>query len=244
MPCVVESLCTVSVDVSDYSRQIETYLCQKNDGHLIRVVGPSFEMVSRWARDGVPLKVAFGGIDRYVERYYRKGPRRRPVRIDFCEADVLEVFDEWRRATGLTGAGKLDAEAPTTRRGPSLPEHLERVLRRLTNARAMGTIGPAADELIDQMSEELDRARASAGGLRGEGRKALVQRLVAADAALLAIARLAMDRATLDEIRQEAHAELTTIGEHMPTDVLARARERAMDQLLRERLGLPTITFS
>ena len=44
---------------------IETYLCQKNDGHLIRVVGPSFEMVSRWASDGVPLRVACGGIDRY-----------------------------------------------------------------------------------------------------------------------------------------------------------------------------------
>ena len=92
------------LDTSDYCRQIETYLCQKNDGHLIRVVGPSFEMVSRWAGEGVPLKVAFGGIDRYFERYYRKGPRRRPVRIDFCEADVLDVFDEWRRATGLTSS--------------------------------------------------------------------------------------------------------------------------------------------
>jgi hypothetical protein len=241
----VESLClTVPLDISDYCRQIEAYLCQKNDGHLIRVVGPSFEMVSRWASDGVPLKVAFGGIDRYVERYYRKGPRRRPVRIDFCEADVLEVFDEWRRATGLTAVSASEAEARTTRRGVSLPEHLERVLRRLTNARAMGAIGPAADALIDQISEELDRARASAGGLRGEARTALLERLVAADAALLAMARLAVDRAALDQIRLDAHAELTRIGEHMPADVLARALERSIDQLLRERLGLPTIIFS
>src|SRR5262249_33660890 len=85
-----------------FCRAIETYLCQKNDGHLIRVVGPSFELVSRWEEQGGPLKVAFAGIDRYFERYYRKGPRRRPVRIDFCEADVLDVFDEWRRAVGVS----------------------------------------------------------------------------------------------------------------------------------------------
>ena len=89
------------LQISDYCREIETYLCQKNDGHLIRVTGPSFDLVSGWAAQGVPLKVAFKGIDRYFERYYRKGPRRRPVKIDFCEADVLDVFDEWRRATGL-----------------------------------------------------------------------------------------------------------------------------------------------
>ena len=56
------------MQIPQYCREIETYLCQKNDGHLIRVVGPSFELVSRWAAEGVPLKVAFSGIDRYVER--------------------------------------------------------------------------------------------------------------------------------------------------------------------------------
>src|SRR5690349_16872257 len=91
-------------EISSYCREIETYLCRKNDGHLIRVVGPSFEVVSRWAAGGVPLKVACRGIDRYFERYYRSGPRRRPVKIDFCEADVLDVFDEWRRAIGVTSA--------------------------------------------------------------------------------------------------------------------------------------------
>jgi len=35
------------VDTAAYCRDIETYLCRKNDGHLIRIVGPSFEIVSR-----------------------------------------------------------------------------------------------------------------------------------------------------------------------------------------------------
>src|SRR5919202_6002357 len=106
----------------DYCRQIESYLCRKNDGHLIRIVGPAFEQVCGWATRGVPLKVAFHGIDRYFERYYAKGPRRRPVRIEFCEADVLDVFDEWRRAVGVaTPAGDGDAPSPHA----SLPRHLE-----------------------------------------------------------------------------------------------------------------------
>ena len=36
----------VVVTESDYCREIEAYLCRKNDGHLIRVVGPSFDLVS------------------------------------------------------------------------------------------------------------------------------------------------------------------------------------------------------
>ena len=82
----------------EYCRQLESYLCRKNDGHLIRIVGPAFEQVCGWATRGIPIKVACRGIDRCFDRYYARGPRRRPVRIEFCEADVLDVFDEWRRA--------------------------------------------------------------------------------------------------------------------------------------------------
>src|SRR5437762_1824596 len=148
-----------SVQISEYCREIETYLCRKNDGHLIRVVGPSFELVSGWAERGVPLKVTCKGIDRYFERYYRKGPRRRPVKIDFCEADVLDVFDEWRRATGIvnfagsqsSGDGSAEddrsAESLALRsRRTSLPAHIERVLLRLTSARASGALGASSEE--------------------------------------------------------------------------------------------------
>ena len=67
VPLAMNCFCPMT-DLSEYCRQLESYLCRKNDGHLIRIVGPSFEIVSRWATDGVPLKVALGGIDRYCER--------------------------------------------------------------------------------------------------------------------------------------------------------------------------------
>src|SRR4030095_554108 len=96
------------MDPAEYCREIETYLCKKNEGHLIRIVGPVFEKVSDWAAQGVPLAVAFKGIDAYCERYYAKGPRRRPVRVEFCEADVLDLFDGWRRAVGVTSLKATD----------------------------------------------------------------------------------------------------------------------------------------
>src|SRR5579872_2333485 len=106
---------------ADYCREIERYLCRKNDGHLIRVVGPSFDLVSGWAASGVPLKIAFAGIDRYCERYYRQGPRRRPVRIDFCDADVLDVFDEWKRATLQWSVASHQSSVESHRSAVSLP---------------------------------------------------------------------------------------------------------------------------
>jgi hypothetical protein len=227
----------------DYCREIETYLCQKNDGHLIRVVGPSFGLVTAWAEQGVPLRVAFEGIDRYFERYYRKGPRRRPVKIDFCEADVLDVFDEWRRAVGVVASGEAEGSSPATRHA-SLPAHLERVVRRLTSGRANSSLGAEFDEVIDRVSAELDAARAKAGGLRGEARQALIDRLAMFDAELIQRARVALDDATRDALAREADEELAGFRGGMTDEAFARAREAAIDRLVRERCGLPVVMFA
>jgi hypothetical protein len=234
--------------IDDYCREIETYLCRKNDGHLIRVVGPSFGVVSGWAEQGVPLKVACAGIDRYFERYYRKGPRRRPVKIDFCDADVLDVFDEWRRATGVPSASASSAaishQQSVSNRSVSLPQHLERVLLRLTQARVNGSLGDAFDALIDRAAAELDAARARAGGLRGEARQALLDRLTLLDAEIVGQARATLDEAEQSALAREAEEELAGFKNGMSPEAFARARHAAIDRLVRERVNLPTIAFA
>jgi hypothetical protein len=249
------------VDTAAYCREIETYLCRKNDGHLIRVVGPSFEIVARWAEQGVPLKVACAGIDRYFERYYRKGPRRRPVRIDFCEADVLDLFDEWRRAIGIVSDSTnsqspdtpipahqspqspvLNPQSPSSPRS-SLPAHLERVLLRLSSARARGTLGDAFDALIDRVSAELDEARAQAGGVRGAARQSLMERLAGIDAEILQLARASLDADAAAALGREADADLASFRTAMAAEAYARARHAAIDRLVRDRFGLPVIRF-
>jgi hypothetical protein len=234
--------------VDEYCREIETYLCQKNDGHLIRVVGPSFGVVSGWAEQGVPLKIAFAGIDRYFERYYRKGPRRRPVKIDFCDADVLDVFDEWRRATGVPSGSASSAaigneQSAISNRSASLPRHLERVLLRLTQARVDGSLGDEFDALIDRAAAELDAARGKAGGLRGEARQALLDRLAVLDAEIVQQARAALDEGARLALAREAEGELAGFKSGMTAEAFARAREAAIDRLVRERARLPTIAL-
>ena len=231
-----------------YCREIETYLCRKNDGHLIRVVGPSFERVSSWAAQGIPLRIAFAGIDRYFDRYYKKGARRRPIRIDFCEADVLDVFDEWRRALGLTGAPESIVDNPQSTVHSSarfsLPAHLERVVLRLTQARAKGSVAAQFDAVIDGVARELDAARAGARGLRGAARQELIERLAALDAELLEVARGSLDEASRADLAREAEEELAGFQSGMSPNAFSRARQAAADRLIRERLALPTVSFT
>jgi hypothetical protein len=233
--------------VADFCREIESYLCRKNDGHLIRVTGPSFDLVAGWAKRGIPIKVAFKGIDRSFERYYRKGPRRRPVRIDFCEADVLDVFDEWQRATGVAVPAEHDApdggKSDTAPRLSSLPKHLERVVLRLTSARTSGLLDAGFDALIDRASAELDAARTPGHGLRGEARQALIDRLELLDAQLLQQAHTLLDDESRARLGREADEDLAPFRSGMSADALARAREAAIDRLVRERYKLPVVAY-
>src|SRR5262245_33863815 len=231
---------------ADYCREIEAYLCRKNEGHLIRIVGPSFELVCGWAERGVPLKVAFHGIDRCVERYYAKGPRRRPVRLDYCEADVLDVFDEWRRAVGISASARAtgedgdDAEAAGRRR-PSLPAHLDRAVARLTALRDGDDRGLGA--VLDALVSELDSVRAGARGLRGVARAELLARLARLDARLLGAARTQLTADALAALRREAEDELAPFRPRMPRDAYEPSLAACCDRLLRERARLPVLTL-
>ena len=104
-------------ELGQYCRAIETHLCQVNQGHLVRVVGPAFDLVRTWHASAVPLKIVLRGIDRRAARVLRVASgSRRPLRVEFCEADVMDVFDEWRRAIGFA---LIEPEATWDRRRPA-----------------------------------------------------------------------------------------------------------------------------
>jgi hypothetical protein len=125
-----------------------------------------------------------------------------------------------------------------------LPQHLERVVMRLSEARARGTLGEEFDDLIDRASRELDDARTRTGGVRGDARRALVERLAALDAELLARARERVTEAERAALAAEAEQELAPYRTSMNADVFARTREAAIDRLVRERANLPTISYT
>ena len=231
------------MDAAEYCRQVETYLCRKNEGHLVRIVGPAFEQVCGWAVRGVPLKIVCRGIDQYCERYYAKGPKRRPVRIEFCEADILDLFDDWRRAVGVSApeASGEPAEAPS--RKPALASHVERAIARLTGARAGGMRSAELDAALAAAVRELDGLDAAAKHARGGARDAIVERLAVVDRQVLDAAIAEIDCETAASLRRERDAELAPFGTRMAPDARARAGDAAYARLVRETLGLPVIRY-
>jgi hypothetical protein len=227
-------------DASEYCRKLESYLCQKNEGHLIRISGPVFDQVRGWATMGVPLAVAFRGIDRYCERYYAKGPKRRPVRVEFCEADILELFDDWRRAVGLPSQGSREGARQDRE---SLPAHMERVTTRLTACRGGRRFPAALDELIEAITRELDRERTRAKHARGEDRAQLVARLAELDRLMMATVMQELPSDARASYELSAADEITPFGSRMTPDARATAVQNALERLVREGFGLPTLTF-
>ena len=236
------------IDVESYCRELEAYLCRKNDGHLIRITGPAFERVQGWALQGIPRKVAEVGIERYFERYYRKGPRRRPVRIEFCEADVLDAFDDWRRAVGVStvapdSAGGPDVEEPVPASRPrrSLASQLDGVLARLTVLRGSDKAGPLIGDALEAAVRSIDALRPDAARARGEARDELMQRLAEIEDALASAAAAALDAARRTAIEKEAAAELAPFRERMTAEAYAQSRRAAIHRLVRLHFGLPTL---
>ena len=235
------------MNTEEYCREIEAYLCRKNDGHLIRIVGPSFERVCGWANEGIPYKIACEGIDRYFVRYYAKGPRRRPVQIDFCENDVLDAFDAWRRAVGvrLPGTAETEETAAVRRRQRSLPEHLDRVCEKITHRRAgLNPLPPEYDRVLDDMTREVSAFKDLASPIRGDTRDRVLARLAELDRMMLQSARAHTDPAILQTFRHEAAEQLRPFRDRMAADAYERAIAAAVDNLLRERENLPAVSFA
>ena len=236
------------IDVESYCRDLEAYLCRKNDGHLIRITGPSFEKVQGWAHQGIPIKVAEAGIDRYFERYYRKGPRRRPVQIMFCEADVLDAFDDWRRAVGITrvaadaeGGPEVEEPLPESRPKKSLISQIESAMARFTVLRGSDKAGPVLGEALDAAVRALDAIRPDAARARGDARDELLDRLAAIDTQLMTAAVDSLDAATRTAFEKEADAELTPFRARMTDDAYRQSRRAAIQRLVRHHYGLPSL---
>ena len=239
----------MALESDDYCRAIESYLCRKNDGHVIRIVGPAFERVCAWAEKGVPLKAAYRGIDRYFERYYAKGARRRPVRVEFCEADVMDVFDEWRRAVRVMVVRETRGDAEGAPDAPAIDEeqhrahgslktHLERTLGRLRGVQADGDLGEVVANAV-----RLVEGLAAASPSRGEARRRVLDDLRLYDTQLVAAANARCDAQTRQALVAEAEEELAPFRARMPAEAYEQSRQACVTRLLRERLRLPVLTY-
>jgi hypothetical protein len=236
------------IDLDQYCRAIESHLCRKNDGHLIRIAGPTFDLVRGWAEQGVPLKVALTGIDRTFERYYRKGARRRPLQVSFCEADVLDVFDDWRRALGLFGAGRSGGGAPSAENGVPPAECEAGTSERAGTAecgaagtaeRGAGTSVPAGalaerPHRAASLPAHLERVANRLTLLRGDPRNDEEMETALAAAVLQMDAHRQVSRGVRGPARAALIAHLESLDDNLLARVRARLSPEQLDELRRE----------
>jgi hypothetical protein len=230
-----------------YCRDVESYLCRKNDGHLTRIVGPAFELVSGWASAAIPLSVVMRAVDLAHARYYANGPKRRPLRIEYCEADVGDLFDEWKRAIGVGTAGARSAPAGAddgqrvSRRRP-LAAHVDQVASRLRAWR--GATRPAAlDRRVADVVAELDATRDAARTARGDARQRIIGRLAELERLLHTVAHGSADEALRGRLRESAALDLEPFRNRMAPDVFRRALDASLDRLLTEHVELPRLSY-
>ena len=231
------------MDQGVYCRDVESYLCRRNDGHLIRIVGPAFELVCTWAQKQIPLSVVHKAIDRVVGRRESSGIVRRPLRIEYCEDDVMELFLEWRRAVGTSSDNNLQTDDANMSRRFSLVAHLDRVILELTKWHSQNKQPAQTVDAVKNIIEKLDGLRSGAKRATGAERNCLIEELRKIDRLLLLAGWENLSPSTSKALQIEAEEALSAYRDRMTDQVFKGAVRSEIDRLLRDRLSFPRIKF-
>jgi hypothetical protein len=179
-----------------------------------------WQVAQRWHRQGVPLELVRRALDEVFARRRERGAKGRISSLRYCAPAVEAAWAEQAElaAPGAHGeAEPFDAAARLRSLAAALPASLPVVeeLRARLTALAGADLDPQG---VEERLAELDRENldAALAGLAAAGRAALDE----------TVAR------TIDALRGR-----------LPPAELERARERLARQLLRERLGLPTLSL-
>ncbi len=236
-------------DIGDYCREVEAHLTRVNGGHLVRIVGPGFMLVRHWAEEGVPLSAVCRGIEQKAERH-KVGAARRPLRIEFCEADVREVYEAWRRAIGVSGAAGDSAEGaaagPVGERGSGSARRvttrdLERAVERLMATAGRLDLPDSLRDEVNRVLEQVIHIRDAVKGTRGAAREGHLEALPELDRSMMAVARMVISADALAPVREDAERDLQPFRARLARDAWDQAVEVTVARGVREYFGLPNL---
>lgn len=240
-----------SSSVADYCRAIEAHLTRVNGGHLVRIVGPGFTLVRDWEAAGIPLSVVQRGIDQKAERHNAGAAARRgrPLHIQFCADDVLQLFDDWKRAVGVAALPEETASAeaadvaltPEAAKKPSLSKHLERVSERLSRLLGRSDLPETFLERVNLTISAVASARDRARTARGPARDEIAASLKPLGNELMQAAREVLSASEREQLQRQAESELAPYRGRLDPDAWDAAIGATIDRLLRERFTLPII---
>jgi hypothetical protein len=233
-------------DIGDYCRQVEAHLTRVNGGHLVRIVGPGFMLVRQWAEEGVPLSAVFRGIEQKAERH-KAGAAKRPLRIEFCEPDVREVYEAWRRAIGVSGlAPDADAPAIAGERGSGSARRvttrdLDRAVDRLMATAGRLELPDSLRDEVNRVLEQVMQIRDAVKGSRGAARESHLVALPDLDRSMMTSARAVISTDALTPIREDAERDLEPFRARLARDAWEQAVDVTVARGVREHFGLPNL---
>jgi hypothetical protein len=236
-------------DIGDYCRQVEAHLTRVNGGHLVRIVGPGFMLVRQWAEEGIPLSAVFRGIEQKAERH-KAGAAKRPLRIEFCEADVRDVYESWRRAIGVSSAAgdgvDGDAAGPAGERGSGSARRvttrdLDRAVDRLMAAAGRLELPEGLRAEVSRVLEQVIAIRDAVKGSRGAARETHLGALPELDRSMMASALAVITSDAVAPIREDAERDLQPFRARLARDAWDQAVDVTVARGVREHFGLPNL---
>jgi hypothetical protein len=179
-----------------------------------------WQVARRWHRQGMPLEVVRRALETVFARRRERGARGRISSLRYC-APAVEAA--WVEHSELAAPGAREEAAAFD-----------------AAARLRGLAAALPADLAGAAALKARLAALSNAGLDAQG---VEERLADLDRATLdgALAALAGDeRSALDASVEKV---LAALGGRLPAAEIERARERLARQVLRDRLGLPTLSL-
>ncbi|HEX6165100.1 MAG TPA: hypothetical protein VFZ31_17160, partial [Vicinamibacterales bacterium] len=96
-------------------------------------------------------------------------------------------------------------------------------------------------EAFDKAVRGLDALRPEAARARGDARDELIRRITVIEEELAAAASAGLTAAERAALEREADQELAPFRSRMPEDAFRQSRRQAMQRLVRQHFGLPSL---
>ena len=185
-------------DIGAFCRAVEAHLCRVNGGHLVRIVGPAFELVAGWAKEGMPLRIVLHGVDRTSHGSPRRGLAVAPCGSSSARPTCVTPTDQWRRAVGVHARRPTQAADAVIGRCRRRRAVAAAVVAEASRARPRATVRDvsatsalpsALSDAVAATIRDVDACLDASRGARREARTAIVERLVTIEHALTQAAR-------------------------------------------------------
>ena len=141
----------------EYFARIEQHFGQRRGGPLM--LSPNdWQLVQRWHRKRIPLRVVLRGINQTFDHFEASGPRSDRVNsLRYCAQQVEAAWEEYRATHDTVGEGAVAASP----RLPSAGPHLRAVAAACRTAAEEGFPHSARDALFSA-ADQLERLAAAA----------------------------------------------------------------------------------